>query len=190
LTPARTLAALACAAALSLSARSAFANEPATAGALQGGVGFRYGFELEYGDIVNWWGAGLGAELGYTFSSAVYLGGNFDYFFGEEEEVYDGTIHQSLWQLMAEGGYDLGVAPVFVIRPKLGVGFAKTNFEFCSHTYGCAEDQSMSLLAVAPGVKFMFLTENLGLSADVRYIMALDDETTLNALILSLGIGF
>ncbi len=43
---------------------------------------------------------------------------------------------------------------------------------------------------MAPGVKFMLLTENFGLSADLRYDMIFADEETANALILSIGIGF
>jgi hypothetical protein len=185
----RFLSSLVCAGALSLLARPAAADEPATAGALQWGLGFRYGFELEEGDIVNPFGTGLGAELGYTFPVAVYVGGNFDYFFGEEQEILGTSTQANLWQLMAEGGYDIAVAPVFVIRPKLGVGFANSSIESCAGTLGCADDSSTNF-ALAPGAKFMLLTENFGLSADLRYDMVFAEETTLNALILSIGIGF
>ncbi len=199
----RVLASLVCAGAVSFLATPAFANEPATAGALQWGIGFRYGFELEDGDF-NPWGTGLGAELGYTLPNAVYVGGNFDYFFGEEEELGDASYQSNIWQLMAEGGYDIGVAPVFVIRPKLGVGFATINSESCAGTLGCRDDSSTNF-ALAPGAKFMFLTENFGLSADLRYDIIFAEEPpectgtggcveggteTANALILSIGIGF
>jgi hypothetical protein len=185
----RILSSLVCAGALLSLARPAAANEPATAGALQWGIGFRYGFELEEGDF-NPWGTGLGAEVGYTLPQAVYVGGNFDYFFGEEEEVLGTSVSSNIWQVMAEGGYDIGVAPVFVIRPKLGLGLANTSFESCVDGFGCSDNDSSTDFAMAPGVKFMLLTENFGLSADFRYDMIFADETTANALILSIGIGF
>jgi hypothetical protein len=183
----RVLASIVCAGAVSLSASPALANEPATAGALQWGIGFRYGFDLNDSDL-NPWGTGLGVELGYTLPSAVYLGGNFDYFFGEKQETAVLDIEQNTWQVMAEGGYDIGVAPVFVIRPKLGAGVATFDTEVCADA-GCNGD-SWTYFALAPGAKFMLLTENFGLSADFRYDIVFAEEQTVEALILSIGIGF
>jgi hypothetical protein len=185
----RVFSSLLCAGALALLARPASANEPVTAGALQFGVGFRYGFELEEGDIVSPWGTGIGLELGYTLPSALYFGGQFEYFFGEEGRVLGVDVQANLWQLTAEVGYDLAVAPVFVIRPKIGVGMANATVEACASDAGCS-DEGGAGFALAPGAKFMFLTENFGLSADVRYAVVFDDADTPDALILSIGIGF
>ena len=186
----RVFSSLLCAGTLSLLARPASASEPVTAGALQFGVGFRYGFELEEGDIVSPWGTGIGLELGYTLPSAVYFGAQFEYFFGEEEEILGTNVEANLWQLTAEAGYDLAVAPVFVIRPKLGVGMANSTVEVCANAAGCSDEGSGVGFALAPGAKFMFLTENFGLSADLRYAVVFDDADTPDALILSIGIGF
>lgn len=157
------------------------AAEPATANVLQIGLGFRYGFEMEDGDF-NPWGPGIGLDVGYTLPSAVYLGGAFDYFFGDEQEGRSANI----WQLMAEGGYDLGAGP-FVLRPKLGVGFASLNDELC--VLDACSDESSTEFAIAPGATLMYIGEKISLSVDLRYDMIFAEQT-LNALIFSAGIGF
>jgi hypothetical protein len=170
----------------------AMADPPATANVLQIGLGFRYGFEMEDGDF-NPWGAGLGVSAGYTLPMAVYVGGNFDYFFGETVEVAGGELSGNIWQLMAEGGYDLGVGDTFVIRPKLGLGFASVSTEGC-FDFGlgageqCTDDSSMEF-AMAPGATFIYLGSKFSLSADLRYDMIFAEEQA-NALLLSVGIGF
>jgi hypothetical protein len=171
-------------------ASPAAANEPATAGAVQLGLGFRYGLELEEGDF-NPWGTGIGIDGGYTLQSAIYLGGNFEYFFGEERETELVTLTGNIWQLMAEGGYDLGFGqdPWFVLRPKVGVGVAGVQTEACIPAAGCADD-SGTYFAMAPGATFMFLTKGFSMSLDLRYDMIFAEEETLNALIFSLGVGF
>ena len=58
--------------------------DPATTNVLQLGVGFRYGLDLTPSDTLNPWGLGLGLDAGYTLPNAVFLGGSFEYFFGEE----------------------------------------------------------------------------------------------------------
>ena len=154
-----------CAAGLSLATPAS--AEPATANSIQLGLGFRYGFNLKSGS--NPFGLGLGLDGGYTFPSAWYLGGNFDYFFGEENG------DTGLLQLMPELGYDLGIGDSFVIRPKVGAGYASF--------------QSDSLFAVAPGTKLMLFTSSVSLSVDLRYDLVFADPA-LNGLILSAGIGF
>jgi hypothetical protein len=176
--------------AASLLALPAQADPPATANSVQLGVGFRYGFELEEGDF-NPWGTGIGVEAGYTLPSALYLGGNFDYFFGEKLEEAEGvSIEGNIWQLMGEAGYDLGFGqgPFFVIRPKAGVGIAGLNSEACLGMLGC-ESTSETDFAIAPGATFLLLTKSVSLSLDLRYDMIFADEM-LNALLFSVGIGF
>jgi hypothetical protein len=184
----RVLSSLVGVCALSLFARPASANEPATAGKLQASIGLRYGFELEEFDS-NPWGLGLGAEVGYTLPVGAYLGGNLDYFFGESFEGYAGTSEDRLWQTMVEAGFDLALSPELVIRPKLGVGLASTHHEDCSVSFGCLENSSTQW-AVAPGAKLVFLTGPVSLSADVRYDMIFLDSMTAEALITGVGVGF
>jgi opacity protein-like surface antigen len=170
---------------------TALAEPPATANVLQIGAGFRYGFEMEEGDL-NPWGPGLGLAVGYTLPNAVYLGGNFDYFFGDSIEAPGTELSVNLWQLMAEGGYDLGLVNGFVLRPKLGVGLASVHSEICTTigTSESCESDSQSDFAIAPGVSFLYLGPVISLSVDLRYDMIFADEETGNALILSAGIGF
>ena len=59
-------------------------------------------------------GAGIGARLGYTFETPVYLGGNFMYHTGE-----NGV--RSAYYPGAELGYDVGAGPV-LLRPYAGLG--------------------------------------------------------------------
>lgn len=161
----RWLGVMACAAALLVSAPAG--AEPATANSLQLGLGFRYGFNLKSGP--NPFGLGIGLDGGYTLPSAVYLGGNFDYFFGENES------DSGLGQLAAEAGYDLGLGENFVVRPKVGAGIAFAD--------------SDAYFALAPGLKLMLFTSAVSLSTDFRYDMVFADPM-LNALIFSAGIGF
>src|SRR3954470_14749046 len=116
-------------AATGLVSATAFA-EPATANSIQLGVGFRYGIEMNSGDV-NPWGIGLGLDGGYTLPNAVYLGGNIEYFFGDSvgDDINGATIN--IWQLSAEGGYDIGLGPIFVLRPKVGLGLANTHEKLC-----------------------------------------------------------
>jgi opacity protein-like surface antigen len=165
----------------------AAANEPATANSVQIGLGFRYGFELEEGDF-NPWGTGLGIAAGYTLPNALYLGANFDYFFGETIEVSGGEQSGNIWQLMAEAGYDLGLGSNFVIRPKVGLGLASFNGELCIDPAPCIEESETDF-AMAPGATFLLITENFSLTFDFRYDMIFAEEQ-LNALIFSAGIGF
>jgi len=153
-----------------------------------GGLGFRYGFELEEGSF-NPWGRGLGVSGGYTLPNAIYLGGNFDYFFGDEEEFPGGDRSGNVWQIMGEGGYDLGIGPNFVVRPKVGVGGASLASEVCLKPGTCTPASEMNL-AIAPGSTFVVLTSKVSVSLDLRYNMTFASERTLKALILSAGVGF
>lgn len=165
-----------------------FADEPATAGRLQIGLGFRYGAELNEGDF-NPWGTGIGLDGGYTLPVLpIYVGGNFEYFFGSTLESPGAKLEGNIWQLMAEGGYDIGLGSRVVLRPKLGLGYAHTKLETCLTGFGCASDKS-SDFAVAPGATFMLFLPMLSLSFDGRYEMVLADETA-KAFIFSAGIGF
>jgi hypothetical protein len=186
----RVFSALACSSALAVLPRVALANEPATAGTLQVGAGFRYGFLLDPYQDENPWGVGLGAEVGHTFSNALYVGGNVEYFFGGSYERFFGSVETSVGQLLAELGYDVAIAPVFLIRPKLGVGPALFSLEQCEIEVGCSDDVSGIKVAAAPGVKALLLTESFLLSLDVRYDILFVSESTLNGLVFSAGIGF
>lgn len=163
------------------------AADPATANSIQLGIGFRYGFEMEPGDL-NPWGTGLGLDGGITLPNAVYVGGNVEYFFGSTVEASDIETSGNLWQLSAEGGYDIGLGPIFVLRPKVGVGVAGSSFETCDIEGACVDDSSTDFM-LAPGGTFILMPPGFSLSLDVRYAMIFA-ERTLNGVIVSAGIGF
>src|SRR5258706_10674082 len=79
----------------------------ATDGALQFGLGFRYGKELTDSDL-NRWGTGIGLEAGYTFPVLpIYVGGNAEYFFGGTLDRPAGKIDGNVPQLSVESRYHL-----------------------------------------------------------------------------------
>jgi hypothetical protein len=161
--------------------------EPATSGSLQLGVGFRYGVELHDGDV-NPWATGLGANVGYTLPAIpIYLGGNIEYFFGNTVGSGSVELKARLWQIHAEGGYDIGLTDTFVLRPKLGLGPATVTAKAC--VLGTCGSNTETHMAVAPGLTLMMFTPVIRLSFDGRYEMVLADET-LKAFIFSVGIGF
>jgi len=162
--------------------------QPRTANVAQVGAGFRYGADLEDGDL-NPWGPGLGIEIGYTFDSALYLGGNFEYFFGETVSAFGAEASVNIWQLAGVLGYDLQAGDAVVIRPKLNVGMASLMAETCVTGFGCADDSETDF-AMAPGATFMFFPGSVVLSLDMRYQLIFSDPETLDGIIFSFGIGF
>jgi hypothetical protein len=78
---------------------------------------------------------GFGARGGYTLSNRIYVGGSFDYFLGEDEHApvagVETEIDYSVWVLLAEGGYDFGLHPNWVLRPMGGLGLAVASGEAC-----------------------------------------------------------
>ena len=189
----RVSAGLACAAlcAAALLPATAHADPPRTAGALQLGAGFRYGVDLK--DLEpDPWGVGLGLELGYTMGNAVYVGGVFDYFFGQagEYELAGNSweTRANVWQLAAEGGYDFQLSDGVLVRPKLGLGVSTLRVG-CSGDCISATSESNTHFAAAPGLTTMFFPGSMVLSLDARYQMVFADEM-ISALIFSFGIGF
>ncbi len=163
--------------------------DAATQGSLQIGLGFRYGVELNEGDV-NPWGTGIGLEGGYTLPVIpIYLGGNLEYFFGGTfDSPLGGDIEANVFQISAEGGYDIGLGNHFVIRPKLGLGFAVMNSEVCVPNFDCQKNSDNRAL-IAPGAKLMLFLSKIQLDFDARYAMLTSDPTA-KAFIFSVGIGF
>ena len=164
----------------------AWAGPPATANSVQAGAAFRYGLEMNEGDF-NPWASGLGATAGYTLPLAVYAGGYFDYFFGRELLAEGVLTKGNVWQLMAEGGYDIGFGDIWAFRPKVGLGAARLSVDTCAADLACSRDAQVSF-ALAPGATFMLFVGRIKLSFDVRYDLIFA-ATTTNAVVLSLGLG-
>jgi hypothetical protein len=125
------------------------------------------------------YGVGLGLRAGVTLPLSLYLGGSFDYFFGESVTLDDIESSASLLQLMANVGYDLGLGPL-TLRPSLGLGFAKRSAD------GAADDASN--FVASPGAEVLLGLGLLSVSAEARYNKIFDDDA--DAFILGLGIGF
>jgi hypothetical protein len=135
---------------------------------------------------LNPYGGGIGLRLGVTVPASLYLGGSFDYFFGESEtNAADLEQSLSLLQVMARVGYDLGIGPV-TLRPQLGLGLAQTHVDFGG--VGTSESD----VALAPGAEFIFGLGLLSLSAEANYnvVLAGDAEQATKAWIQRLGLGF
>jgi hypothetical protein len=81
---------------------------------------------------------GIGGRIGYTLRQNVYIGGIFDYWFGEsiEQVTPGGTVtgSASAWDIMAEAGYDFGLTPTFVLRPFGGLGLIHADAEICTES--------------------------------------------------------
>lgn len=135
---------------------------------------------------LNPYAGGIGLRLGVTLPASLYLGGSFDYFFGESEtSALDIEQSASVLQVMARVGYDLGVGPL-TLRPQLGLGLAQSHADIGDLS------TSESDFALAPGAEFIFGLGVLSLSAEANYnvVFAGDNDQGTNAWILGLGLGF
>lgn len=137
------------------------------------------------GDVdLNAYGPGLGLRLGVTLPGSLYLGGSFDYFFGESETRLNQDVSASLLQLMGRVGYDLGLGPL-TLRPQLGFGYAQSDGEIGSI------ESSNSDFVLAPGLEFTFGLGLLSIGAEASYNKVFaDDEVELDAIVLGIGLGF
>lgn len=170
----------------------ALAQPPATQGSWQVDAGLAYGQELERGGL-NRWGLGAGIGAGHTLRRvlpALYAGARFDYFFGSQLNAPDYRIRRNYWEVLAEVGYDWGVARQWVVRPKLSAGVARLDSDFCQPSGAdCAGDSSTGT-ALAPGASFMYLTQSVRFSFTARYdVIFAEDAAFTDALVGVVGFG-
>ncbi|HEX3595667.1 MAG TPA: hypothetical protein VHU80_11205 [Polyangiaceae bacterium] len=157
---------------------------------------FDYGFWTGDGDI-NAYGAGLGLRGGYTLDMGLYLGGDFDYFFGESNDVGiaglgGASVGWNVWNIMAEVGYDFWVHKNGVLRPKLGLGVGSLHSHGCGNalTVGFCDGDSHSGFAIAPGVQYLHFFDNIYLSAELRYqTVSVSDDPDPSAFVFGIGVG-
>jgi hypothetical protein len=160
---AAALAASASTLAAPASAAPAFTLERATIGG-----GLRFGSEdLNFG---------LGARGGYTLGMGVYIGGLFDYWFGESEDVGFGLgeVSYSAWDFMGVVGYDVGVTNSIVIRPFGGFGIVHEEWEGCSNAIFvgvCGDRDDSDGAAVLGGEALFELSENLHVGPELRILI-------------------
>jgi hypothetical protein len=155
--------------------KPAFTTERAT---FAGGV--RYGSEN-----LN---LGLGFRGGYTLSMNLYLGGLFEYWFGESEDFPGGSASASGFDLMFEGGYDFGLTPEFTLRPLGGIGLFKASGEACvTDPFGGGEtctSASNSKAAGSIGGQALYDVGGFNVGGELRLLFA--DET---AALIGANIG-
>jgi hypothetical protein len=126
---------------------------------------------------------GLGLTAGVTLPASLYLGGAFDYFFGESDEVGSADVSNSILQLQARIGYDLGLGP-FTLRPNLGLGLATAASELDTARV------TDNYFVLAPGAEFLLGLGLLTASAEARYNKVFSDEGgDADAVIFGLGLG-
>lgn len=78
--------------------------------------GDRWTLAPQVGAATAGYGFGVGARVGYTFRTPVYVGANFMYHTGNDDRGLERAYYPS-----AEVGYDIGAGPM-LIRPYGGVG--------------------------------------------------------------------
>lgn len=193
---------LATATAATLVAGAALADPAFTSGAPQVGGGLQYGIFMgdDEGDPPNPYNLGLNVRGGYTLDFGLYAGANIDYFFGEtkEQTIFGTTIESSvnIYQLGLELGYDLGLSPTMVLRPKLGLHHATAVGE--SSGGGVDVESDESGVAITPGVQALFDMGGLFISGEARYnifSIETDDpaggttDTDLAGLFIGAGVG-
>ncbi len=128
------------------------------------------------------YGPGLGLRAGLTLPMALYVGGSFDYFFGDSADVLGTEASASLLQLMAHAGYDLGLGPL-TLRPSLGLGLAQTSVDV-----GIA-DTTEGDFVLSPGAELIVGLGFWSVSAEARYNKIFVDGDG-DALVFGAGLGF
>jgi len=186
----KTVVSVAIALATFTAASAAFALGPGfTAGKASAGARLQYGIDMEDYEA-NPYGLGFGLRGGYTLDMNVYIGGNFEYFFGGSETVGGAEFSWNVWQLQVEGGYDLGFGPKFVVRPQLGLGLGAFTGEFCyEDSVGRAcEDPSETDFSLTPGALALYDVGAVFLAGEVRFNAIMAEETA-TALFIGVGAG-
>ena len=148
-------------------------DKPLSAGLLLG-----YGLDLEEGSL-NPWGLGFGVGGGYTLGIGVYVGGRFVYYLGEDDV--------NVWELGAEGGYELDMGSL-TIRPGLGIGIANVGFPSFDPTTFSTTTETSTELYIAPGGAVLYdLSENMFVGGELRLQLILSDPGMEAIIILANG---
>lgn len=151
---------------------------------------FNYGIWTGDGDV-NPYGPAIGVRGGVTLYPGLYLGADFDYFWGEERNVPPFSGRVNLYDVMGEIGYDYWLHRNGVLRPKIGLGVGVVRGEGCfgaGNVSGCT-DNSRSGFAIAPGAQYLHYFSNVFLSLEARWQTVILDGPDPNAVVLGIGLG-
>jgi hypothetical protein len=125
--------------------------------------------------------AGVGALIGYTLPQSIYLGADFDYWFGQSQDnsgfgaVY--SVKSHAWNVFGVVGYDFGVLPALVLRPELGVGVVHGDAEVCqsfpfSPVVQCASTSASNAAGLFGGQLMYLLGSSFHVGGELRIIVA------------------
>lgn len=161
-----------------------------------------YGFGSEFKTTLDTeapsiWNFGLGARLGYTFESGLYLGATGIYHFGESTtgsltgvSVKDEASVKPLY-FGGEVGLTMLRGELISLRPYVGLGYSVFKTELTSSSLNI--DDTDSFFTVNPGVLAMISLGNLYVGADFRYYIVTDTPGGFDAnafgLYASFGVG-
>jgi hypothetical protein len=137
------------------------------------------GSELD--ESVALYGLGLGARIGYTLTSRIYLGGTIVYHVGQSKDEKGVKYEGGVLYPGVEAGYELGVGPV-LLRPYAGAGFVSVKLKATSG--GSELDASGSKLGFWPGATVIYPMDRYFLGVDLRYVIvpSVDRGGNANAL--------
>jgi hypothetical protein len=130
----------------------------------------------------------MGLRGGYTLPQSFYIGGAFDYFFGTSDSTsafgFTSEVKSHLWMLGGEFGYDLGLSPVIVVRPYLGIGYAAATAKVCITAPGepssCATGNGHDAFFELGG-SFNYFNGRFFFGGDARFFHADDNAFVLGA---------
>lgn len=134
--------------------------------------GDRWTAAPQVGAATNGYGFGAGLRAGYTFRTPVYVGGNFMYHSGNNQND-DHAYYPSL-----EVGYDIGVGPV-LFRPYAGAGYL-------------VRDNAENAALLYPGLTLAYLIPEtpVFVGADGRVLVPLAGDGRAVSLAATAGVNF
>ncbi len=165
------------------------------------GAAFDYGiwtgpdqFKQLDGDV-NPFGPAIGITAGVSFQRGLYLGADFNYFWGGSRGVAGPNAafsgHANIYDVMGEIGYDLWLHRRGVLRPKIGLGVGIARGTFCgsvAYTGACATD-SRTGFTIAPGAEYLHFFGPGYISFEVKWQDVMLDGPNPSAVVLGIGLG-
>jgi hypothetical protein len=128
---------------------------------------------------------GLGLKAGYTLPMDLYVGGMFDYFFGEHDESTINGVHYessfSFWMLSPEVGYDFGITPAFMMRPFGGIGLAAADVESCGQGPGvnyCVDGSDSDVVLTLGGLA-SYSIGSVFFGGELRFLLYNDEALVI-----------
>jgi hypothetical protein len=165
------------------------------------GAAFNYGiwtgsdvFKQIDGNM-NPFGPAIGITGGVTLKPGVYLGADFNYFWGGSRSVSSpsGSLGAAvnIYDVLGEIGYDLWVHRDGVLRPKIGLGVGVARGTFCGSigfSSVCGTD-SRTGFTIAPGAEYVHFFGPGYLSLEVKWEDVMLSGPDPSAVVLGIGLG-